>query len=125
MSDEEREIDKIEIDLDKAETFRKRHIMPKIEGQSVRVSNSRISYTIEMDDEIGNPEYVALQHIPENLFVIRPTDDINDGYKVQRQSKTTRDVASKAFISHMKIPPGIYDAKVEGDIIAWMVKKKK
>jgi len=110
---------------DEFKPFPKRHIMPAIEGEKVRVSASRISYTVEMDEEIGEPEYVQLGTIGEGTFAIRPTEDRREGFKVQRQSNTTRDVASKAFISYMKIPPGIYDAKVQGELIVWSVKKKR
>ena len=115
-------IEDIDVSAIELTDFKKRGLQPRIEGNKVRISGSRICFTKEMDKRIGTPERVMLSYSGDmGVYAIRPAE--NGGYKVQRQSNTTSDVASKAFITQMNIPKGIYDATVKSNMIFWMVKK--
>ena len=115
-------IEDIDVNTIELTDFKKRSLQPRIEGYQIRVSGSRICFTKEMDKKIGMPERVMLSYDGNRrIYAIRPTED--RGYKVQRQSSSTSDVASKAFITQMHIPKGIYDATVQSGMILWMVPK--
>ena len=115
-------IEDIDVSTIELTDFKKRTLQPRIEGNKVRISGSRICFTKELDKRIGIPERVMLSYNGGiGVYAIRSTDV--DGYKVQRQSNSTSDVASKAFITQMKIPKGIYDATVQSNMILWMVPK--
>jgi len=115
-------IEDIDVSTIELTDFEKRGMQPRIEGNKVRVSGSRICFTKKMDREIGAPERVMLSYNGDmQVYAIRPTEV--DGYKVQRQSNSTSDVASKAFIERMHISKGIYDAAVRSNMIVWVVPK--
>jgi len=103
--------------------YEQRRIAPKIGTDEVRVGSARISYSLEYDEAIGSPIGVKLLHDSKrNAIGIKPAG-IN-GYKIQRKAKTTREVACKSFIIDLKLLPGIYKAKMEGDTIIFLSSEK-
>jgi hypothetical protein len=88
-----------------------------ISGDEIRVSKSRITYSKVFDKLIESPEKVSLLiDKAKNAYAIAPDND--EGIKVQRKAKSTRDVPCKRFIQDNKILNGIYRGKVlDGKII--------
>jgi hypothetical protein len=103
--------------------YEQRRIAPKIGTDEVRISSSRISYSLEYDEAMGNPTGVRLLHdVKRNAIGIKPAE--TDGYKIQRKSKTTREIACKSFIIELKLLTGVYKAKMEGDTIIFLSSEK-
>lgn len=108
-------------EFDEFEVYEPRSIASTIEGHRIRVGKTRITYALDMAEEMGDPDRVDIMR-KATIFAIRKQPDEGRGMKVQKDSKTTRSIAAKGVINEFDIPKGVFSADLVNGVITWMVK---